>query len=89
MIAMENEFNSCIGIEGKFKALNLYLVSFLVDTSVDHVKSNAVVIASSEEDAINKINRHIGKLSGENDVEKVFFCRQFTGTLFTEKFGWG
>ena len=68
--------------------LNKLNVSFEVDTGVDHVKSNAVVFAMDEADAINMIKKHISERCFEDSVEEVFFCRPFTGLLFTEKFGW-
>ena len=67
---------------------NCYLVNFEVDNGACHTISNAVVFAINPDDAINKVKEFISSKDNDTDVEQVFFCHEFTGSVFTDKFGW-
>lgn len=67
---------------------NCYLVNFEVDNGVCHIMSDAIVFAINPDDAINKVKKFIGAIDSESYVEKVISCREYNGTVFTDKFGW-
>lgn len=66
----------------------LYRIEFEVDNGASYYKDVALVIASTPDEANEKLRRLIGSIDSETCVSKIFKTDIFGGEIFTGRHGW-
>lgn len=68
--------------------MTLYRIEFEVDNGVSYDKDVALVIASTPEEANEKLRRLINSIDSETCISKIFKTVVFCGDVFTGQHGW-
>lgn len=66
----------------------IYKVDFEVDNGASYTKDSAIVLANSEEEAIEMLRDMINRIDSETCVSEIFKVHVFTGNVFTGRHGW-
>lgn len=66
----------------------IYEIDFEVDNGVSYDKDSAIVLANSEEEAVEMLRGMINGIDSETCISKIFKVHVFTGNIFTGKHGW-
>lgn len=68
--------------------MTFYRIEFEVDNGAAYTKDVALVIASTPEEANEKLRRLIGSIDSETCVSRIFKTVIFGGEVFTGRHGW-
>lgn len=65
----------------------IFFIKYVLDTGFEYLNDEALVVAESEDYAIQILKESIEKVGYEHWVEKVLSIEEFTNSVFTKQYG--